>query len=473
MFRLILGSSLAVLLAANAVACGGATSVTLPQASRSSPVPRFRALQHAGADGTDHAPAAPRDHRVTVEQLVAYAEQHAPTIVTAQHRLRVGEAEVEAASPLLAENPEVGGTIGYRTTAGGAGVDFEVEASQAIPLSGERTARVRAAQATRRAIAASLESERWRVRQQIRREYRLAVLDREQLKLADAALAYAKRLHTIAERRLQAGEISPMPVLLAESEVARARERQIAAADALAERRLKLAAISGWPVAADPPEPVGGLLTAEALPPLDTVLKAARERHTQRAALKAQLQASEAAIVAADRGAWPSPTVGAAFAQEAEPGATRPARIWSLRVSVPLPVWQRNQGERARARAEAHLARAELTAYDRQLEVELRALHQRARAAARRLQVYAELALPKLSESLSLAQRSFEVGETSLLDVLAASGRLLGTRQEALSIHAEYAELIAALEQESGTELSTLARARTSPDSAEPTEVAQ
>jgi cobalt-zinc-cadmium efflux system outer membrane protein len=402
-----------------------------------------------------------RDHRVTLEQLLAFADNHAPAVATAQQRLRLGDAEVEAASPLLAENPEVTGALGFRTTDGGSGVDFEVGASQAIPISGERAARIRAAQATRRALAADLECERWRVHQQIRREYRLALVDREQRKLADAALEYAERLHIIAERRLQAGEISPMPVLLAESEVARARDRQIAAADALDERRMRLAALSGWPVSAEPPDPVGPLPTSEQLPPLRDVLSAARNRHRQRAALTARVEAKEAAIVAADRGAWPSPSVGAGFAQEAEPGASRPARIWRVRVSVPLPLWQRNRGERARTLAAARLAHAELTAYDRMLEVELRALHQQARAAARRLRVYGELALPKLSESLSLSQRAFEVGETSLLDVLAAGGRLLGTRQKALSVRAEYAELIAALELAAGTELSTVARSRT------------
>jgi cobalt-zinc-cadmium efflux system outer membrane protein len=217
-----------------------------------------------------------------------------------------------------------------------------------------------------------------------------------------------------------------------------------------------------------PPDPVGPLPTTEPLPPLQAVLSAARDGHSQRAALTARVEAKEAAIVAADRGAWPSPSVGAGFAQEAEPGASRPARIWSVRVSVPLPLWQQNRGERARAHAEAQLAHVELTAYDRKLEFELRALHQRARAAARRLQVYGELALPKLSESLSLSQRSFEVGETSLLDVLAAGGRLLGTRQEALSVHAEYTELIAALELAAGTELSTFTRSDTHRASASP-----
>ena len=172
MLRFIIRSSIAVMLAANGVACGGATPIAQPEIAPVSRAPGAGPLPPVRTSNADRPAQAPGDHRVTAEELLEFAERHAPATVTARHRLRLGDAEVEAASPLLAENPEVGGSIGYRTTDEGSGVDFEVEASQAIPLSGARAARVRAAQAARRAMAADLESVRWRVRQQIRREYR-------------------------------------------------------------------------------------------------------------------------------------------------------------------------------------------------------------------------------------------------------------------------------------------------------------
>ena len=158
-------------------------------------------------------------------------------------------------------------------------------------------------------------------------------------------------------------------------------------------------------------------------------------------------------MTAADRAVWPSPRVGAGFAQEAEPGASQPARIWSIKLTLPLPLWQRNQGERAHSRAETAVAHAQLTAQDRALEVELRRLLHRVEAAARRIRAYGKLALPRLSESLAMSERAFESGEVDLLSVLSARGQLLFTREQALQVHVDYYEALAELETIAGIEI--------------------
>jgi cobalt-zinc-cadmium efflux system outer membrane protein len=371
----------------------------------------------------------------------------------AESRQQLGKAEVEGAAPLLPDNPELQATVGYRTTAQGSGVDFEVEASQAVSLSGERAARLRAARSSQRARRAELEWVRWQVRQAVRREYRRALVEREQARLAQETLQFAERLWQVAEQQLRAGEIAPMPAMVAEAEVARAREQSIAADGDYLTRRLRLAALSGWPSNTDPPEPTGQLAANDAIPSVEALLAHARDHHAELRVRRAQLRAKEAAATAADRGGWPSPTLGAGFTQEAEPGASEPARIWSVRVGIPLPLWQTNQGERAMARAEAGVAQAELSAYTRQLEARLRELRHRVAAAAQRLHAFERSALPKLSESLDLSQRVFESGETDLLDVLTARGQILVIQQDALDVYAEYYAALAELEGEAGIEL--------------------
>jgi len=436
-------------------AAGCATAPTRPQS-----LPAEAAGTPPSAVRPPVAPATappalnpPSERGLSLHRLLEYAERHSPLIEVAVRRGQLGDAEVEAASPPFAENPEVAARVGYRTTADGSGIDYEIEASHPIPLSGERAARLRAARGAKRVRSADLEWSRWQLRQAIRREYRLALVDRARTHWAAEAIRHAERLRRIAERRRRSGDIAPMPVLAAEAEVARARAEKVAADTDYLARRRKLAELSGWPPAAVPPLPNEKLAAPVGLPSVARLVATARANHAGRSARRAHLFAAEATAAAEARAAWPSPSLGASFAQEAEPGAPTPARIVSLRITWQLPLWQRNQGPRRRARVEATVARAELAAFDRELELRLQQLVDRANAAATRIRVYSESALPKLDEALRLSERAFELGEAELLGVLTARGRALDVRREALEVYEDYYAALTELESEVGIEL--------------------
>ena len=133
------------------------------------------------------------------------------------------------------------------------------------------------------------------------------------------------------------------------------------------------------------------------------------------------------------------------------PGAANDILIGSL--SLPLPVAQRNQGERARSHADLEVARAELDAAHALLAGTIAEAHSQATAAAERVRSYGAEVLPKIEENLNLLRRAFELGEIDLLELSIGRERFLRIQNDALTAHLDYFVAIAGLERAVGVDL--------------------
>jgi cobalt-zinc-cadmium efflux system outer membrane protein len=175
--------------------------------------------------------------------------------------------------------------------------------------------------------------------------------------------------------------------------------------------------------AAEPLEAEGELRTA----PLDRAALVARsgERADLRA-LSAQLDQAEAERRLASREAWPDVGLGARY--ERDEGDD----IALGEVSVPIPLFDREQARRAEANARARRLRLELDAARRAARVEIEtalAVHGQRLAAAQEIEASA---LPLLDENEALARRSYEAGEMGLAELLIVRRETLDTRREYL-----------------------------------------
>jgi cobalt-zinc-cadmium efflux system outer membrane protein len=118
-----------------------------------------------------------------------------------------------------------------------------------------------------------------------------------------------------------------------------------------------------------------------------------------------------------------------------------------------LPLAQSNQAERAGARAELIVARAELDAAHALLAGSIAEAHSQAAAAAERVRSYGSEVLPKIEESLNLLRRAFELGEIDLLELSIGRERFLRIQSDALAAHLDYFVAIAGLERAVGVDL--------------------
>ena len=275
--------------------------------------------------------------------------------------------------------------------------------------------------------------------------YRLAAeleLARERLEVADQVLALSEELFSIVSRQVDAGELSPLALLTARSELAQVREMRIMAARAVTTHRIALAAGAGWPQDA-PLELDVTSAKATAAPPFDALLALAERQAPVLRRLHAAEQAAQARRALAEREAWPEPTVGMGYAREGGPGGG--ADIFLLQLGLPLPLWDRNQGGIARAYVEQEVAQASVT----QAEVDLRARLAQAKAAvdaaAERVGIYGDDVLPLIEEELARLQRAYQLGELGLQEITIARQRLLDMERAALQARAAYVEARASL----------------------------
>jgi cobalt-zinc-cadmium efflux system outer membrane protein len=281
--------------------------------------------------------------------------------------------------------------------------------------------------------------------------YHQALVARDREGVARRVLAFTERVVHVARQRLAAGETSPLPVRLAEAELAQAKQAVLLATSSYDRVRLSLAEMVGWPTPALL-TPTGNLDAPEEPPSSKSLIERAEREQPALGAARARLSAARSRLGAASRRAWPNPTLGVSFQNEAQPGAD-PARIISGTLSMPLPLWVGSVPDRARARAGVTRARTGHEVLAGTLATRIVDARERVSANARRAELYGTEILPTFEKNLELLQKAFELGEIDVLQVMVAQERFLRTQQDALQSFADYYEAWAELESTVGAEL--------------------
>lgn len=299
-------------------------------------------------------------------------------------------------------------------SSGQRNVERSYQLSQQFDLSGKRALRRGAAEQRLAATVADTMQRRLDIAAELRHRF-YETMYRQQL--VEAIAQWELRMSAIA---------ATVDKLHASGEVAGYERRRIALERATAQARLtveqaahgkarqSLAALVGE--SALTATPAGELLPADP-PPLEVLLA--------RLAARPELQALERRAGAfelelkASRRAWiPDVTVGLGPKSQHN-GVTRETGT-ALSVSLPLPLFERDQGGQQRARAGADAARGEAHLLRSRLEGDVRGLWQqlqRLNEAAREYRVHATTAGADL---VRIAEASYRGGETGILELLDA-----------------------------------------------------
>lgn len=388
---------------------------------------------------------------VSLARMLAFADRHAPRLQVARERMRLGDAAIAGADPLLPDNPNVAVAVGPGMNSDQNHVDFQASVSQRIEVAGERGLRLEAAERTRERLRAELDEARWETHRDVHATFHRALVARERLEAAERLLAFQERLLEIAQARLRAGDVSALQVRLAEGELSQSRVARIAAAQAYSRVKLQLGALAGWP-AGNPPEPAGELDEPRDPPSARALIESARTHQPRLRTLQAARDEAEARSRSADRDAWPEPSIGIQVNRENYVQNPPETQVLGV-LSVPIPLFQRNQGARATAQAEAHIANAEQEAFGLQLLTLIEQNRTAVAAAAAQLRTYGGEILPTFEENLRLLQRAFELGEIDILQVSVAREQFLRIQTNALDAYVDYFQAVADLETTIGADL--------------------
>ncbi|HET9595137.1 MAG TPA: TolC family protein [Anaeromyxobacteraceae bacterium] len=343
-----------------------------------------------------------------------------PRVTASRSRVSAAEGGLTAAK--TPPNPELEATVGRAEARDGSAHQTEWGLALTVPLQwlSRRGPEIDAARATvdeaaeeARALRAEIAAELWRL-------YVVAAYAQAEVEALEATERQVDALTRLVRRRVEAGEGRPVEIPRVELELERVRN-QVAAARAA--RDGTLAQLGAWLTVRVqrvelPPPP----------PPLEQgspMLDASGHPRVRAALARAAAATAEASVERRSR--IPGLSVGGFYTSELDREAV------GGRVGIELPLWDWKSGRVRRAEAAAAAEARRADAEGRTLA----AAYARAVASCASARAVAERQktsiLPRAEESARTLERTFQLGEAGILDVIDARRVLLDARREFLS----------------------------------------
>lgn len=389
---------------------------------------------------------------LSLDQVLVFADAHAPIIATARARADEARADTVEAQIALPDNPYLTIEGGGRRVGEQSGFDFEVAIEQQFEVAGERGLRIEAAERDERSAQSGVNEVRWAVHAESHRLFVALLLAAERKRLAQHFVDFSESLHAVSTRKVEAGEDSPLVLLVSEADLAQTRAALVEARRHENNLQTRLAALIGWP-AETLPQLVGALPPIRSAPAMPELFDRMAQHHPSLRTRELALAAQQAHLALAQREKWPKLTVGASFGQESSPEGAEGASIALLSIGVPLPLWRSNEVGVSRARAALIASDREREETVSRLRSEVLQAAAALDASAERVALYETTIVPRFEENLALLGRAFELGEIGIHEVSQTRSRLLAATAGYLAARTQYYETAATLEGLIGTEL--------------------
>ena len=306
-----------------------------------------------------------------------------------------------------------------------------IKLSQTLELGGKRGARIDVAARAQDAAALTLEQRRNGLRADVIDSYYAALRAQERLDLAQRSLALAERGLVVANGRVSAGKSSPVEATRAQVQLSEIRlelnRAQIGLTDAY--RRLAASTGSATP---DFQAVASHSQSTPALPPAAQLL--ARLEQTAELRL-AELQVLQNEASVGLEKAQRIPDLDVSIGSQYD--ASVRERVNVVGVSMPIPLFNRNQGNVLAASRRADQARDLRNAAELRLRTETRQALDLWQTANTEVRAFNQQILPAAQNAVDSATRGFEMGKFNFLDVLDAQRTLIAARTQYLTATAQ------------------------------------
>jgi len=422
------------------------------------PVPRPLGAQYATL-GQEHSDL-PAEHKpVPVEptgtlnlpQALALALLHNPELEAFAYEVRAAEARVLQAR--LLPNPKLEVKVGEynRDGAGFDSAETVVTLGQLFELGGKRHWRTRMARAEGELAGWDYESKRLDVFTSTAQRFMNVVAAQRRLEIASSMVELAEKTSRAVDERVQAGKEPPLQASKASAELELARMNVLEARSALEVSRKTLSMMWG----AEQPE----FQTLEC--DLDTVLESIPSMEALRSRLsmnpdlerwETELRLRSAAVSSEKAARMPDVKATVGLQRFEEDGTDSLA----FGVGVPLPLFDRNQGNIAARKYELAKAEAKHAAARNALAAELSDVHASLNLAHQRVQILRSNVLPTMEKALETAHEGYRRGKFGVLDMLDAQRSLFEAKGALVDALAAYHAALATIQRITGTGIEEL-----------------
>lgn len=374
---------------------------------------------------------------LTLEEAWRVAEVANPSLRAAQAAVYAAEGQLAESRALLWNNPGASLERSRSRIPQAAAPDDRINAwragiSQTFEIAGQQGRRREAAEAEIAAINANIAETRAVLRAEVEQRFvrvlalqLRAVVERQTVSIVEqAAGAMAKRL--------EAGEVSRLDANLARVEAERARNQLVQLDEQLTQARAELAGVLQLPPG-ELPEAAGELRRDTRYTLEELLASASRRRQLVTFARREEAARSRLELERAAR--YPDVTLGVFAGRDGPPDLRE--NLLGLSVSVPLPLFRRNEAGVGRAVTELTQVQVERQAAQRGVEAGVRAQWLRLSQLETRAGRLRETVLRVLEENLRLSASALREGEIGIAELLLVNRQVAETRRELLEAETE------------------------------------
>lgn len=363
---------------------------------------------------------------LTMDQALESAFANNPELAAAQWEIGISQGDRKQAG--LIPNPELSWEAedtrrSSRTTT--------VMINQPIELGGKRGARIEVASRAQDAAGIELERKRNILRAEVIQAFSSASTAQQRLLLSRQSLALAERGVRVAQGRINSGKSSPIEGTRAEVQLSEVRLELRRAERDEANAYQQLARVMGAPLPSftsvgesDGPMPN--------VPEPSLLLNRIGETAELRLA-KLQIDQREASLDLEKSQRVPDLTVSVGSQYDER----ERERVNVVGLSMPIPLFNRNQGNVLAAARRADQARDLRNSSESRLRTEIQIALDQWMTANTEVTSFNQTILPAAQNAVDTATRGFEMGKFNFLDVLDAQRTLISARNQYIQAIAE------------------------------------
>ncbi|OGT98695.1 MAG: RND transporter [Geobacteraceae bacterium GWC2_48_7] len=404
-------------------------------------------------------PVQAEERTLPLSQIIEYSLQNNGGLKSFREQKGIRDAGKTRAGLLPNPSIEFEGSTGA-LTGNSAENNLSLGISQEFLLSGKRNKRLAVAERELEMYNWQLSDRERLLRDEVKSAFYDLILTEKRLAFSENFISINRQLLDVTRERLAAGDISELEMNLVKVELARSLGKRLEVERVLKQNRAKLHELMGL----QPGEStkITGTLEQEILVTrsLADLKQLAHANRPDIKALQAEKNRGEADIMLAGAEGIPNLTVGLAVMRETtaiEIGGMEnkdTAYTVGLKLSLPIPVFDRNQAGVRESQARRNSAGSRLSAIAGTVDREVETAYASFVNADTVLTMYRANILPQLEENLKLTQEAYRLGELGILAVIEEQKKFFEVNEGHLTALHERLATLSRLESATATDLS-------------------
>jgi len=388
--------------------------------------------------------------QLNLDEAVKIALERNLDLQAKKAELGIAEGRLIRANLLLQHNPELEGDVSNRRLEKSSEISNRnvpqggVTFSQEFEIAGQPQHRREAANRNLAKVKLEITDFERILRFRIAEIFLKLSNVREKIRQAEQLVDLRGRLYEASKTRLALGDIPGVQLIVAEFELNRSKSHLITFQREYAELLSRLK--SELVIESDEKVDLVSSLPRQPFSfSLDELLKAV-ERRTDLAAVDQERKVAEAEELLTRAERIPNIKVGAFYAKDDKDN------IVGGMITVPIPFFDRRQGEMRQAQARKGIANINYVNLRQSAVKALRAAYEKFKLSEREIALYPQEAIKRFDESLALYQRAYQESAIDLADAIVFQNQVIEARTKFIDALTNYNLSLAELRFQAGIE---------------------